>query len=96
MIIKADAPIKNLKGVPLKAEGDEVFSVGKALAEILLAAKEGGKMKLFILAQKFYDGGNIELDEADLGLVRKAVKDSEVYSALVLGQLELLLESKKD
>lgn len=87
--------IKSLKGEALKGEDGE-FTVGQALANILSNSKAGGKMKLFILAQKCYKDKEIELDSADLSLIKETVKQSDIYNTLVLGQVELYLEKKDE
>ena len=51
-------------------------------------------MKYFILAQKFYTGKEVDLDTADLELVKKAIEKTDQYNNLVNGQLLLLLTKK--
>lgn len=84
--------INSLDGKPLKdAEGVEV-TVGGVLANVVLGAKQEGKMRLYNLAQKFYNDESITLEAPDLALVKKAVQENESFSALVLGQIELMLQ----
>lgn len=89
MKIKTSDFIKNL------ADKNTELTIGKAIANILIGAKEGGKMKLFILAQKFYQDDEVEIDGADLSLIKKSIESAEVYSVLVTGQLLLVLDSLK-
>jgi hypothetical protein len=99
MQIKANEPVKNLKGEPLKTGKDnDVFTVGMAIAEVLLAAKQGGKMKMFILAEKFYKNKTVEIDSADLALVKDAVEkaDPMTVSNLISGQILVMLDSLKE
>jgi hypothetical protein len=88
--------LKNLAGEPLVV-GEEVYTLGQALSNITMLAEEGNKMKLFILAQKFFEQDSIELDASDLVLVKKVVANSKAYpGVLVLGQCALLLEGLEE
>lgn len=95
MKIDATTVLKGLDGKEIKTE-DGVFTLGKALSNILVSAKEGGKMKLFTLATKLYQDKNVEVDESDLAMIKTAVRNTESYTALISGQCELLLESTTD
>lgn len=95
MIIKANTELKNLKGEVLKNE-DGVLNLGIALSNILISSKAGGKMKMFVLAQKLFKDDTVEVDQSDFNMIKESVKTSEIYSNLVLGQCELILESIKD
>lgn len=91
MKINLEQVLVNVKGEALKEEGVN-FTLGQALANILVSSNEGGKMKLWILAQKFYQGGEIEIDASDLALLKTVVSKSQAYNgSLVLGQVETLL-----
>lgn len=97
MNINLKQPICNLKGEPLKDNEGEILTFGRALANILAGSKTKGGMKLFILAKKCFEQDVIEIDKADLGLIKNEVKSSEVYSGiLVTAQCELLLEDIKE
>lgn len=95
MKIHTGQAIKDLKGKDVSSP-DGVFKVGTALSNILLETKSGGKMKMFILAQKCYTEDFVEVDESDLSLIRQAVEHTESYNNLVTGQLLILLENKKE
>lgn len=95
MKINCKTPIKNLKGEDMKDEDGQVFTLGKALALIVVNAKEGGKMKLFLLGTKLYQQDTVEVDTADLTLLKSVVKSTESYGALIAGQCEMLLEEVK-
>jgi hypothetical protein len=96
MKINTKEVLKTFKGEPLKA-GDEELTLGMALSNILLGDRAGGKMKLFILAEKFYKEKSVELDTADLAMVKTAVEKTELFNALVTGQILVGLEElKKD
>src|ERR1035437_6626709 len=95
--IEANQTLKNFKGEDLKGENNEVLTIGKAISNVLVLAQEGNKMKLFVLAQRFYtENGFIELDDSDFLLVKKAVESDKAYSTMVTGQLLVVLESVQE
>lgn len=96
MLINTKIVLKDLAGKEIKNSDDEVFTLGQALSNIVVGAKEGGKMKLFLLGTKLYQNGKVEVDSADLSLLKNVVKSTEVYGVLVAGQVEMLLEDVKD
>jgi len=96
MIIKADTILVNLAGKNLKAEDDKDLTFGMAIANMLLGSKSGGKMKLYILGKKLFEGGNVEVDLSDLNIIKEVVRTTENYNALVSGQCEVLLEEVKE
>jgi hypothetical protein len=96
MIIKTGIVITNLKGEPIKNEDVEIM-LGEVLSNILLADKSGGKMKMFVLAEKLFKAKNqIELDKADFALIKTSVEKTEIYGNLINGQALLILEAIKD
>lgn len=97
MKINLKTTIKNFKGEPLQDQEKKELTLGEVLSNILISDKTGGKMKLFVLAKKFYEQDSIDLDASDLALVKNAVKTSDIYAgALVIGQVELLLNDLKE
>ncbi len=75
---------------------ESALTVGQAIANILLASETSGKMKSFVMAQKFYnDTKDIEIDSADLAIIRQAVETTKAYNNLVSGQILVLLDSLK-
>jgi hypothetical protein len=86
-----------IKNKLIDLKGKEVeLTIGEAIANILINDDKGGKMKLYVLATKFTQQDNIELDKADLAMVKTAVETSKIYNALVIGQLLVLLEKTDD
>jgi len=75
--------------------GEDKMTVGSALANILMGATEGGKMKLYTLAQKAYTDKTLDVDESDLSLIKKTVEANTSYTNLVTGQLLIILENVK-
>jgi hypothetical protein len=89
MKINTDTKLKDLKGKDLE------LTVGDALANIVVSHKDGGQMKVFVLAQKFATQKAVDVDEADLSLVKKAIEKNESYLPLVTGQLLIILEKNE-
>lgn len=96
MKIDTQVILKDLAGKDILDEKKEGFKLGQALANIVVGAKEGGKMKLFLLGTKLFQDKSVEVDEADLNLLKNTVKSTEVYGALVAGQVELYLDGVKE
>lgn len=97
MKINLKQTINNLGGEPLLDNEKKELTLGEALSNIVLSAEEGGKMKLFILAKKFYENKEIDLDASDLALIKRVIASSKTYSgSLVTGQVELLLNELKE
>lgn len=94
MIIQADTILKDFAGKELKQDGENL-TLGKALSNCLLTSKEGGKMKLYLLAQKLFSQDKVEVDESDFNLIKNCAERSEIYNALVAGQIQLLLSEIK-
>ncbi len=96
MIIKCSTPLKNLKGEVVKDQDGEVVTLGKALSNIIISAKEGGKMKLFIMGKKLFSQDKIDVDASDLALIKRTVESTEIYNALIAGQIEEILSNIKE
>ena len=95
MKINTQEELVNLEGQKLKDGGGNA-TLGKCIANMLISAEENGKMKLFILAQKFYKDNFVEVDSSDLILIKNVVGKTKIYNALVAGQIELILEELKE
>lgn len=96
MQINTKVILKNLKGICLENEEKEPFTTGEALSNILLYDKAGGKMKCFILAEKLYKNKSVEVDEADLSLIKESIQRTELYNNIVNGQLLIVIEDLKE
>lgn len=94
MNIPTKTVLKDLSGKELP-NNDGTATVGSVIANILTQSTEGSKMKLFALAQKAYNDKTLDVDEADLNLIKKMVDESRVYTTLITGQVLLLLEKVK-
>jgi hypothetical protein len=91
MKIDLDTPLLTLTGEPYKENG-KVISIGSVLATCLDSGREGGRMKLFVLAKRCFEGGTADFDEADITLLKRSVENSTITSNIIIGQLLLMLE----
>jgi DNA-directed RNA polymerase subunit L len=96
MKINTQIVLKDLKGKEIEIKSGENFTLGDALSNVLVSAKEGGKMKMFTLALKLANEEYVDVDASDLSMIKEAVKKTEIYNALVAGQCELILEDVKE
>lgn len=89
--------ITMLDGSPILTSEDNssVFTIGKAIANILLASKnkKNDAFKLYALAKRFYESNSIEIDDADFGLILDLIKEDQSYGVLINGQILELLNS---
>jgi len=95
MKIKTHTTIKTLDGKDIK-DVDKSFTIGQALSEIIISSKIGGKMKCFSLAQKFYNDEEVNLDQADIVLVKNLVESTDLYTNLVTGQILVILSEDSE
>ena len=85
----------NLKGENLKNDKDEPVTVGDAIGNIIITSDIGGKMKMYVLAKKFVSEKEVDVDDADLLMIKDSIEKSKVYNALVCGQILQLIEASK-
>ena len=96
MKIDTTTELKNLEGETLTM-GDKPMTLGRAVARILSADQQGGKLKSFTLARNFMQQDKVDVDSADLKNVKDSVKRNEIFNNLVSGQvLEILEELNPD
>lgn len=93
MKINTKTELKTLWGKPLNDVEGNTYTLAEAIANVLLTDESGGKMKLYVLAERFAKEAELDLDAADLALVRGALERTTKYTPLVAGQCLLLLES---
>jgi hypothetical protein len=95
MKIDTSKKVENVKGEPYKVDGADL-TVGHVLAEALSSLEVGGKMKLFLLAQKAFKSDALEVDEADKALIVKALEACTTYkNNIIIGQALLAVEDTK-
>ena len=94
MQINNKQAITNLKGEAIK-NGEADFTVGDALGNILISDETGGKLKLYSLALATVKQDTMQVDNADLALIKQAIQTTKAYNVLVTGQLLEMLENLK-
>ncbi len=84
-----------MKGKPFKSDGADL-TVGEAISNILSYDKTAGKFKVYALAKKFMDQDTVDLDKADISLIKTAIEKTETYihNAITGGLIEFLTETK--
>ena len=93
MIIKSNQILKNLNDKVIKGPENKDFTIGAALSDILLTSKAGGKMKMFVMAQRFFNCEDVEVDVVDLALIKQSIESTELYTNLITGQLLIILDN---
>ncbi len=95
MKINTGATVNTLKDEPYTIDG-KPLTVGQVIAEALAVDKTGGKMKLYALADRCFKNESVEVDAADLSLMKRAVEESTAYNNIVNGQVLVALENARD
>lgn len=87
-------PLLAVNGQPFVREDNSEIKIKDLLAQILFEAKGNDAMKLFNLSQTIDKAkGAIELDTADVNMIKKTVKEDKVRNAGILGQILEVLEA---
>lgn len=81
-------------GLDGKKAGDH--TLGKILAGDLVSTADGPAIKFYDWAVKLYDGGVIEVDAADLEVLKKRVESSQGLTVLTKAQLLKALNLARD
>lgn len=92
MKINTGATVNTLKGEPYTVD-NVPLTVGQVIAEALAVDKTGGKMKVYALANKCYNHAEVEVDGADIVMIKRALNDSTAYNNLINGQVLMALEA---
>jgi hypothetical protein len=91
MTIDTSVVLKNLEGEAFK-DGEKDLTLGLAIASILSkTTKESDPLKIYSLALKFNEGGEVDLTAEDIVVVKEKVKTSD-YFTVVAGQILKHLE----
>ncbi len=94
--INTAQPINTLAGVQYKDASGNPVTLGMVIAESMAAETTGGKMKIYALATAAYSGKTMEVDDADLALIKRVLETTNVFnSAIINGQALLMLEEVK-
>ena len=101
MKINSDIVIKRLNGTPVTADqepGSRELTVGGVISTILSTKKidQFNPLKAYVLAQRFYKGGMIEIDEGDYSSLRQVIENNDQYVPFVLAQVIQTMIDAKD
>lgn len=97
MKINTKIVLKGLDGVDLQNFENKPLTIGESLGNIIVSHEIGGRAKLYSLGVDLFKKEELEVDSADLILLKEAVEKTKVYSsAVVTGQLLVLLENIRD
>lgn len=95
MKIDLKKEINTLNGTPFKADEKSTLTVGLVIAEALLNDQTISKIKGYSLSLKAYESKELDVDDADLTLIKKALQDCKSYAphtTLIFGQVLTHLE----
>lgn len=99
MKINFSAPIRDIKGDPMKDEKGAAFTLGDAAATALLAQYPDekdldakSKVARFTLAALVVNGGEHDLETEDVALIKQTINKG--YNALVVGRAYEIIEAK--
>lgn len=99
-IIKSATVLRDLEGVALKDNRDQIVLLGKTIAGSLVGQKtkpSADPMKDYILATKLYTDKDVEVDQSEFELIKAAIKETPSFTDVVKGQILLLLsQDNKD
>lgn len=86
--VNASKVLTGLDESPLMDKGKPI-TVGTVVSGILANVKvpQFGAMKALVMAQKFYAGGTVSLDEADFASLEKIVDDNDNYIPMARAQV---------
>ena len=90
-IINLNIPLKNLDGEPVEG----VKTLGRILANHLVAGSKGDPLKFFDWAMRLNKGETIEIDRADYERLKEFVTNCDTLNILAKGQILPLLENDK-
>ena len=86
MKINTKQALKEVNGSPIKTENGEL-TIGNVLANVMFFDEGIGKLKGYTLGIKFSQEDEVDVDEADLQAIKKALETTKVYSNnLLVGQ----------
>ncbi len=89
--INTQIVLTDLNKKPLKIEGEITLTVGGAIAQILVNARQKpfDSFKSFKLGQIFYNDPFVELDDSDFNNLKICIENAgkEVFIDLIVGQI---------
>ena len=92
MLINCTFELNSLEGEQLKVNG-KLATVGSAVSNVLTLSKTKDPMRSYVLAQQFFSGKEIEVNDSDLNFITELVKVSD-FVPLITGQLLQVLKKE--
>lgn len=95
MKINTKTLIKDVSGNPLPTQEGNL-TLGVVIGNILFSDESIGKLKGYTLGVKFYQDEEVDIDEADLQAIKKAIEMTKVFqSNLITGQALSIINNIK-
>lgn len=69
-------------------------NMGKLVANVIVQETKGDAIKKFYIAQKLYNGDDVDLDPSDLQMLKSIVEDTESLTIIAKAQILPLLCEK--
>lgn len=91
--IKTKVCLKDLKGDNLKDSSEQDFTLGTVLS-VILSGQVSNPTLGYVLAKKFATEDEVDLKAEDIVFIKKELEDNKMFTALVIGQVIEILESK--
>lgn len=85
--VNLNVPFIGLDGQELRDQAGELTNAGKTLANSLAGSTKGDILKSWSLAQRLYAGEEMELDPADIQLLKDFVTNSDGFTVLAKAQI---------
>jgi hypothetical protein len=88
----------DLRGKPKHPNGSEIGdeSLGQLAGTALAQATDGPAVKLYCIAQELFQKGIVELDEADLRVLKTAIEKTPILPVLTKAPILMKIESALD
>lgn len=93
-IIKTSTVLNNFKGVPLKNEEIDL-TIGEVLSTAL-SGKSSNPTLSWVLGKKFATEKQVELKAEDIVFLKKELETSEMWTAIVVGQVLEMLDGSEE
>jgi hypothetical protein len=85
-VLNFNKPLFDLAGEPIAPVNGKEQTVGAWLAPALSGHNQGDPLKYFAWAVSMYNGGDLNLDESDLSVLKEFIKTATTLSNLVKAQ----------
>lgn len=94
--INTKATLTNLDGKEYEDKGEKL-TLGTALVAILDAAKIQGRYKIISIIEKLHTQDEVQLDDADFSIVKKAVEETQMFASnIFVGSILKALDAETE